>query len=181
MSNPSGFADRLKVFRFGNAEFFAGDLFFECFRAPFPVPRDACGLPIETAVHQWHQYVAFYKWSDTSIEPVGFCNWIRHGDVYLEGGMCVRRNFYRRLPREQWRDCKARGGVAQIMMETAAAELDDCAAWFGYCGDKQAYRVDTRVGYEPTRYDYLIVKWFRALPEAQREALVDSIATIGPF
>lgn len=175
------FEESLAVVRFGNAEFFARDLFFESFRAPFPVPRDQCGLPIDTAADKWHQFVAFYRWSETHFEPVGFCNWIRHGDVYLEGGMCVRRNFYRRLPRAHWDACKARGGVAQIMMETAATQLTDCAAWFGYCGDKQAYRVDSRVGYEPTRHHFLIVKWFRALPPEEREALVDRIAQIGPF
>lgn len=181
MSAEGSFAEALKVFRFRNAEFFARELFYECFRAPFPVPRENCGLPIDTASHRWHQYVAFYRWSETSFEPVGFCNWIRHGDVYLEGGMCVRRNFYRRLPREQWDACKARGGVAQIMMETAASELRDAVAWFGYCGDKQAYRVDARVGYEPTRHQHLIVKWFREVAGAERERLVDEIAAIGPF
>lgn len=178
---PHAFDAALSVFRFRNAAFFASDLFEEAFRSPFPVPRQACGLPIDSSPETWHQYVAFYRWPDARFEAVGFCNWIRHGDVYLEGGMCVRRNFYRRLPREHWQACKARGGVAQIMMETAERELADCAAWFGYCGDKQAYRVDERVGYEATRYRYLIVKWFRDLPAAEREALIDDVARIGPF
>ena len=95
--------------------------------------------------------------------------------------MCVRKTFYRRLPRDQFRECNAAGGVAQLMMEQAARELTDCAAWFGYCGDAKALAVDLRVGYVPTRHKHLIVKWFRDLPQGEREALIDSIAKIGAF
>jgi hypothetical protein len=175
------FAESLHVARFSNAEFFAGSLFYESFAIPFPVPRDSCGLSIPTPPENWHQYVAFYKWSHASIEPVGFCNWIRYGDVYLEGGMCVKRNFYRRLSRDHWDACRAGGGVAQMIMEAAARDLDDCSAWFGYCGDKKASIVDARVGYVPTRYKYLIVKWFSQLAEAEKRTLEDKIAAIGAF
>ena len=105
----------------------------------------------------------------------------RYDEVYLEGGMCVRRNFYRRLPRDNWARCRERGGVAQIMMETAAQRLSDCDAWFGYCGDRKASIVDARVGFVPTTYPYLIVKWFRALPGDAQHRLVDKIARIGAF
>jgi hypothetical protein len=171
----------LRIFDAGNAERYAAELFRECFDAPFPVPRDACGLAIPTPPGNWRQYVAIYRWPDGREETVGFCNWIRHGDVYLEGGMCVRENVYRRMPREHFREVRGRGGIAQMMMETAARELDDAAAWFGYCGDAKALAVDLRAGYVPTRHPHLIVKWFRELPEAARERLVDSIAAIGPF
>ena len=177
----SGFDEAIRVLRFANAEFFASALFHDSFRIPFPVPRDNCGMPFPTPPENWRQYVAFYRRNDECIEPVGFCNWIRYGDVYLEGGMCVKRNFYRRLPREHWNECRARGGIAQIMMETAARELDDCVGWFGYCGDRKAHVVDMRVGYQPTRYQYLIVKWFAELPDDRKRELEDRIATIGPF
>jgi hypothetical protein len=176
-----GFDARLRVQRFDNAAAYASELFFESFAIDFPVPRDNCGLSIPTPPENWHQYVAFYAWPDGREEAVGFCNWIRYDGVYLEGGMCVRRTFYRRLPREEWARCRARGGVAQIMMEAAAAELNDCPAWFGYCGDRKASIVDARVGFEPTPYRYLIVKWFRQLPPAERTRLIDAIARIGPF
>ncbi len=41
--------------------------------------------------------------------------------------------------------------------------------------------VDLRAGYVPTSHRYLIVKWFRDLPAPEREALIESIAKIGPF
>jgi hypothetical protein len=175
------FLESIAIERFDNAEFYAAALFRECFAAAFPVPRDDCGLSIPTPPANWHQYVAFYKWSPAHLEPVGFCNWIRYDDVYLEGGMCVKRGFYRRLPRAQWRECRTRGGVAQLLMEGAARRLDDGAAWFGYCGDKQAFLVDTRVGYQPTRHRHLIVKWFRRLPVDEQQRLIDKVAAIGPF
>ena len=30
--------------------------------------------------------------------------------------MCVRKTFYRRLPREEFRECQAEGGIAQMIM-----------------------------------------------------------------
>ena len=175
------FSESLHVVGFANAEFFAANLFYESFAIAFPVPRDNCGLSIPTPPDKWRQYVAFYKWSDAEIEPVGFCNWIRYGDVYLEGGLCVKRNFYWRLPRQHWEACRSAGGVAQIVMETAARELNDCAAWFGYCGDRKALIVNTRIGYESTRHKYVIVKWFADLDQDKQRALEDRIAAIGPF
>lgn len=112
---------------------------------------------------------------------MGFCNWVRHDDVYLEGGMCVRASFYRRLSRAHFRECSSLGGVAQLMMETAATQLNDCAAWFGYCGDRKAMIVDLRFGYVPTRFPHLIVKWFRTLPDEARDRIIESIAALGPF
>ena len=169
------------VIGLANAEFFAAALFYESFRIPFPVPRDNSGLSIPTPPRNWRQYVAFYRRSDECIEPVGFCNWIRHGEVYLEGGLCVKRNFYRRLPTTHWNECRERGGIAQIMIETAARELNDCVAWFGYCGDKKSYIVNARVGYQRTRHKYLIVKWFEQIPDNRKRELEDRMAAIGPF
>ena len=171
---------RLRIFRTEDGPRLAGDLFRECFNAPFPVPRLDCGLPIPTPASNWRQYVATYAWPDGE-ETVGFCNWIRHRDVYLQGGMCVQRTFYRRLPRPHYAQIRARGGIAQMMMEAAARELDDALAWFGYCGDAKALAVDLRAGYVQTSRRFVIVKWFREVPQAQREAMIDEIAAIGPF
>jgi hypothetical protein len=175
------FHESIHVAASANAEFFAADLFYESFAQPFPVPRDNCGLSIPTPPENWRQYVTFYKWPNGAIEVVGFCNWIRYREVYLEGGLCVRRNFYRELPKQHWDACKEAGGIAQIMIEGAARELTDCVAWFGYCGDKKSFIVNSRVGYERTNHKYLIVKWFADIDEDARQRLIDSIGSIGPF
>jgi hypothetical protein len=175
------FDESLHIAFFGNAQFYAAKLFDESFAIPFPIPRDNAGLSIPTPPENWRQEVAFYKWSEMHIEPVGFCNWIRYSNCYLCGGMCVRSDFYRRLPKEHWIACRERGGVAQIMLETAFSQLTDCQAWFGYCGDKKAYIVDLRAGFQPTRHQYIIVKWNGGPTETQKRELEDRIAGIGPF
>jgi|KBSMisStaDraftv2_1062788.scaffolds.fasta_scaffold17276_2 hypothetical protein len=176
----SGLGRSLVIFRSPDAAAIASELFHECFGFPFPVPRDNA-LPIPTPPQAWRQFVATYRWPDGKDEAVGFCNWIRYKDFYLQGGMCVRRSFYRRLPREQFREVQGQGGLAQMMMAAAARELDDCIAWFGYCGDAKALAVDLRAGYETTHRKYVIAKWFRSIDGAERERLVDEVAKIGPF
>ena len=179
------FAAALKIEDVGDATLIAGDLFQASFNSAFPAPRDF-QLGVDSIKKSaWHQYVARYTPIDGAVVCIGFCNWIRYadkcGDVYLEGGMCVKKNFYRRLPHAEFLECKARGGVAQMMMEAAARDLNDAAAWFGYCGDQMAYRVDQRVGFQPTTHQHLIVKWTRDLDDQAKDALIESIAKIGPF
>lgn len=177
----TAFDERLLVLRVSDAGFFAAKLFADSFSQPFPVPRDSCGLSIPTPPANWRQFVALYRWPDDRVETVGFCNWIRFNDVYLEGGLCVRRGFYRRLPRDEYAQCSERGGIAQVMMTAAAAELDDFPAWFGYCGDKKSYLVCIRAGYVPTAHKFLIAKWFGIVSEAEQERLTRMVAAIGPF
>ena len=165
------------VLGLADASFFAADLFRAAFGAAFPVPPPP-GAPGAGA---WRQYVALYRWSPERIETVAFVNFIRRGDAWLEGGLCAQRSFYRRLPPAHFAACKARGGIVQLMLEAAARELDDAAAWFGYCGDAKSWRVSERIGYEHTGHRYLKVKWFRAPPEPDRRRLVDEIAALGPF
>ena len=134
------------------------------------VPPGIGALSIPTPPDNWRQYVAVYSWPEGD-ETIGFCNWIRHDEAYLEGGMCVRESAYRRLPREDFRAIREQGGIAHMMMSHAATELTDCKAMV----------VDLRFGYERTRHPHLIVKWFADVPVAERERLIESIAAIGPF
>ena len=68
-----------------------------------------------------------------------------------------------------------------MVMETAATILTDCDAWFGYCGDAKALRVDMRVGYIRTAHPYLIVKWMRHLHQSEMESWIADVTKIGPF
>jgi len=173
--------ESLGIFFFRNARFFAADLFFNSFATAFPVPRENAGLSIQTPPENWWQQVALYKWSESEIETVGFCNWIRYSDCYLCGGLCVRTHFYRRLPKEHWTVCQERGGIAQILLEAAARQLTDCVALAGYCGDKKAYLAGMRSGFQPTRHRYVIMNWRAELTEARKRELEESIAAIGAF
>ena len=175
------FNEKLRVFESKDAAVYAGVLFQESFNSAFPVPVAYRILDTLIQPQDWRQFVAVYTWPDGTEECVGFCNWIRYKDVYLEGGLAVHKSFYRRLPRAQFAECSARGGIAQIVMETAATQLTDCDAWFGYCGDAKALQVDLRVGYVRTAHPYLIVKWMRTLPAPLMQAWIDDVTQIGPF
>ncbi len=174
----AAFLDCVSIFRPPKAAYFAAALFFDSFRQPFPVPRDAAGLAIPTPVANWYQYVALYRWPSGLVETVGFCNWIRYNDAYLEGGLCVRAGFYRRLPKSHWKECADAGGIAELIMRTAERELNDCAAWFGFVGDKKSAIVTGRVGYEGTPFKHLIVKWIQETTETERERLIATIGAI---
>jgi hypothetical protein len=171
----------LRIFRTPEAARYAGPLFRESFGADFPRPRDGVFPSISTPPEAWRQFVAVYRWPDGGEETVGFLNWIRHRDVYLGGGMCVQKTFYRRLPREQFAEINRRGGIAQMLLEASFRDIDDCAAWFGYCGDKKALAVDLRAGFQTTHQPYVVVKWREALPRERQRELVDAVAAIGPF
>lgn len=183
MSARATFRDCFHVQRFIDASFFATELFFEAFASAFPAPVEtpAIGLREPITQQDWSQYVAFYRWPDGRFEPVGFVNYIRYGPVYLEGGLCTKRDLYRRLPDEHRRECDTLGRVAHLLMEHVATELSDRDAWFAYIGDARSAQVCARVGYQIVRPPYLVAKWFRELSTPQREALIERVAAIGPF
>ncbi len=171
----------LKIFRAPNASQIATELFKAAFNSEFPYPRSCQVLEVSITPQDWYQYVAIYTWPDGTEECVGFCNWIKYRDTYLEGGLAVQKNFYRRLPKSEFVNFSERGGLAQIIMETAALELNDCVAWFGYCGDAKALQVDLRVGFVQLAHPYLIVKWVKELSDLEKHAWVAEITRIGAF
>ena len=175
------FSNALNVFETKEAARYASALFRESFNSDFPAPVEYHILDTQVGPDDWYKFVAVYTWPDGTEECVGFCNWFKYKDVYLEGGLTVQKTFYRRLPKPEFAACSARGGIAQIVMETAATQLTDCVAWFGYCDDRRALRVDLRVGFVQTEHPHLIVKWMRALPEASKRMWVDHISKIGSF
>ena len=177
----NAFHEALSVFETDDAAPYATGLFRESFNSAFPSPAPMRILETAIQPRDWHQYVAMYAWPDGTKECVGFCNWIRYKDVYLEGGLTVKRNFYRRLSRSHFAECAAKGGVAQIMMESAMPALSDCAAWFGYVGDAMSLQVTRRIGYVRTSHRYLIARWFRDLSVDEQQLWVDEITRIGTF
>ena len=177
----SRFNEALSVFETKEAARYAGALFQEAFNSAFPVPVAYRILDTQIQPEDWRQFVAIYTWPDGTEECVCFGNYIKYKDVYLGGGLVVKKNFYRRLTKPEFAECSARGGVGQILMENAGTQLTDCVASFGYCGDRKALSVDLRVGYERTQHPHLLVIWTRALPEETKQAWIDDVIRIGPF
>jgi hypothetical protein len=58
---------------------------------------------------------------------------------------------------------------------------DECEAYFGHAGDKRAYEVDIRAGFEPTPHKHLIVHFHKPISRQRKEYLIDEINKIGPF
>jgi hypothetical protein len=172
---------QLRVFRTPVADQYATVLFKEAFNSEFPKARACTVKNTDITVDDWYQYVALYTWPDGAEECVGFCNWIKYENVYLEGGLAVQKGFYRQLDKVALERISKCGGLAQIIMEVAAVELTDCVAWFGYCGDARALKVDMRVGYVKTDHPYLIVRWVKSILEHEQAQLIDEIKSLGPF
>jgi len=170
-ASASRFGERMKLIMTRDASALAADLFRARFRRPFPVPQ----------ARAWWQVVAQYEWPGGRRETVGFCNWIRHGDAYLAGGLCVDERFYRRLPRADFAECRRRGGVAQIMLEVSRRALTDAKALFGYVGDSRSMAVSLRCGYQRTEHPHLIVNWVQDPGAEEKAHLIRTVAAIGPF
>ena len=41
--------------------------------------------------------------------------------------------------------------------------------------------IASRVGYKPTKTQYLMVKWLKSLPQEDREKMIDEATKLGPF
>jgi len=112
---------------------------------------------------------------------MGYCHFHKQGEVYLGGGMCIDSRAYRRLPADSRREIRRGGGIAYQVLKYAVGQLDDCAAVFGYVGDRRAESVDLKVGFRHTGVPHLIVMWKRKLDERRKQEIIREIAEVGPF
>jgi hypothetical protein len=100
---------------------------------------------------------------------------------YLCGGLCIDERVYRSLSAEQRTWIREHGGIAEIMMRAAHAQLSDATAIWGYIGNKQAEAVDRRVGFVPAVEPYLFAIWQRSLTDEQKQARIAEAIKIGAF
>ena len=113
--------------------------------------------------------------------PLAYAHFTPWEDCYLGGGMAFDERAYRRLPAAHRARIRAAGGVTEFLLRRIRAMLADAIALFGHVGEPRAERVDLRAGYERTPHPHVIVCWQRALPPAERDALLARVAAIGPF
>ncbi|MGH6740652.1 MAG: hypothetical protein ACREDY_16775 [Bradyrhizobium sp.] len=163
---PKPLAGWFKVVEIDDAEAYAGALFRRCFR----------GAPPDSPRH----YVARAEAAGQE-RTIGYIHYRRLDDIYLCGGMCIDDRMLRRLSPDRRARLKAAGGVAEQMLRYTFADLADAKAIFGYVGDKRAERVDLRAGFQHTGVKHLIVFWPRHVCEVEQRALVERVATLGPF
>ena len=113
--------------------------------------------------------------------PLAYAHFTPWEGSYLGGGMAFDERAYRRLPAAHRARIRAAGGVTEFLLRRIRAMLADGIALFGHVGEPRAERVDLRAGYERTAHPHVIVCWQHELPPAERAALVERVATLGPF
>jgi len=113
--------------------------------------------------------------------PLAYAHFTPWEGCYLGGGMAFDERAYRRLPAAHRARIRAAGGVTEFLLRRIRAMLADAIALFGHVGEPRAERVDLRAGYERTPHPHVIVCWQRALPPAERDALLARVAALGPF
>jgi len=130
-----------------------------------------------------HHIVAFYRHREDYLVPLSYVHFTQHDDsLMLAGGGCTDGRAFALMDDKQRAVVSAAGGLlAHTQLHGFAKFADRCEAFGGYCGDARASQVHTSVGYEPTRYEHLIVKWHRPLSPARRAELVEKLHAIGPF
>ncbi len=146
------------------AEACASDLFRRCFAADLP------DYPIHYALL-----------CTTRPAALAYVHFTLQDDYALGGGMCVDAFAFRSLEATTRLEIRRQGGMAQILLERAVAMLDGPAAAFGYVGDRRALAVDLRAGFVPAGPERLIVRWLRPLPATAAAAMIEKVATLGPF
>ena len=125
-------------------------------------------------------FVLRYVAGDAPV-PLAYAHFTPWEGCYLGGGMVFDDRVYRRLPPAHRARIRAAGGVMEFLLRSIRARLTDAVALFGHVGEPRAARVDLRSGYEQTPHPHVIVCWQRALPAAEREALLARVAALGPF
>lgn len=162
-----GLNEIIQIAKVNDGNFFIKALFQRCFGSHAP------DFP--------NHYVAFYRFDDQRYVPVGYVNFMFYEEVYLVGGMCIDAMFLRKIPKHHRLCMKRSGGIAQALLEFGFEDTSSAPAQFGYVGDKQAERVDLRVGFVHTGYKYLIVHWNRDLSEREKQDWIEKIRAVGPF
>jgi hypothetical protein len=146
----------------------AGDLFRAAFGQQIPdFPR---------------HFVAFHRDGSAALTVAAYIHYTAWGDdAWLCGGLCVDRDAYGRAPSDEVADWKRAGGIGEIVLRTTFERLTDRVAIFGYCGNERQWRHDLNAGFVPAGPQHLLVKWNRALAEADALPLITAAAALGPF
>lgn len=166
-NNP---AESLLVTEVADAEPIVGDLFRRrFFTDSFP----------DTPCH----YIAFIRYQDGTLRPVGYVHYTITGQVALCGGLVIDNRQFRKLPKQFRLALHESGGIAEALLRESFQRLPDkIATIWGHVGDLQSEKVCLRVGFERTREKYLLVVWRRDnLSGEERERLIDHVAAMTPF
>jgi hypothetical protein len=158
----------LSIVEVSDAEPLAGPLFFKVFRTGIPrFPR--------------HFVILRHKAEANACDVLGYVHYTKREGAYLAGGLVVNAMEFRRLDPETAELVRQQGGLAEWLMRTTCNWLPDAKAIFAYIGDTKSRTVNLRVGFRPTEHKYVHVLPKEPCDIVELKALVDEVATIGPF
>ena len=144
----------------------------ELFQRKFAHAAPDFGMPI----------ICFYRKSSDHYIPVCYISYLQHDEVILVGGGMTDGNAIRQMPDDLATGIRNAGGIFYHVLKFGFHHFkDQCEAFFGYAGDKRAYEVDMKAGFEPTKYQYLIGHFHKPITLARKNTLIDKIHGIGPF
>lgn len=168
MTFHANITDDLMISRVENAPFFVDDLFASKFADKTP--------------DYGHHIICFYRKNWRHFVPLCYTNFLPYGEVILVGGAMTDGAVFRMMPAETRNLIKSSGGVYYQLLKFAFEALqDECEAFFGYAGDKRAYEIDIRAGFEPTPHQYLIANFHKPVSDQRKNELIEKIHAIGPF
>lgn len=160
-------SDCLQIVEVEDASPFVGELFQRRFVAQVPdFPR---------------HFVALYSDNQKHWQALGYVHQTEHKGSYLCGGLVMDNFLYRHVKAQHRQRIAQAGGVAELLLRRSFALLGDCDAIWGYVGDKQARKVDLRVGFEATEHPYLMVVWRRPFSTKKKAAMIQEFIQLGAF
>jgi hypothetical protein len=141
----------IKIEKFDDASFFVEDLFQRSFGQRPPT------FPIN--------YVAFFKSDPSTFKTIGYIHMTACNNYCLAGGLCVDMDHrHRRL--------------GETLLRNVEKDIGEKKALFVYTNNPT---IAGRIGYIPTKTEYLMVKWMKPLPKEEQGKLVDEVTNVGPF
>jgi hypothetical protein len=148
--------------------FFIGQLFERKFGQPAP----DYGNPV----------VCFYRKNWDHFIPLCYTSFLPYREVILVGGAMTNGRVFAQMDGALADEIRQSGGIYYHVLKFAFDHFkDDCEAYFGHAGDRRAYEVDIRAGFEPTRHRHLIVHFHKPISSQRKEYLIEEIHGIGPF
>ena len=151
-----------------SGEFFVNEMFRKGFGGKAP---------------EWGRHlVFFYRHQADLFVPLGYLNYLPHGEVLLVGGGVTNSAGFKLVSKKDSEEIYRRGGVFyQMLVFGFEYFADDCEAYFGYVGDPRAYEVDLKAGFVQTRHEKLVANFHKPISQARRDELVAEMHALGAF
>lgn len=126
--------------------------------------------------------ICFYRKNNHHFVPVCYTSFIQYDEVILVGGAMTDGRAFELMEDGLAGQIRESGGIYFHVLRFAFDHFkEQCEAFFGYAGDKRAYQVDMRAGFEPTRHQYLIGHFHKPITQERKDYLIEKVHAFGPF